>query len=127
MKVELMKLGVQIITLLITAYLAPAVLSWLAQKSEDARENRVKDWAVKAVRGAEQVYRDYAKTDPYGIKRRNYAREIIRRANKRYRMALTEDDIDALIEAAVQELSIAGTYVLIQEPGQETEGTAENK
>lgn len=127
MKVELMKLGVQIITLLITAYLAPAVLGWLAQKSEDARENRVKDWAVKAVRGAEQVYRDYAKTDPHGIKRRNYAREIIRRANKRYRMALTEDDIDALIEAAVQELSIAGTYVLIQEPGQETEGTAENK
>lgn len=127
MKVELMKLGVQIITLLITAYLAPAVLDWLAQKSEDARENRVKDWAVKAVRGAEQVYRDYAKTDPYGIKRTNYAREIIRRANKRYRMALTEDDIDALIEAAVQELSIAGTYVLIQEPGQEAEGAAENK
>lgn len=127
MKVELMKLGVQIITLLITAYLAPAALDWLAQKSEDARENRVKDWAVKAVRGAERVYRDYAKTDPCGIKRRNYAREIIRRANKRYRMALTEDDIDALIEAAVQELSIAGTYVLIQEPRQETEGTAENK
>ena len=36
MRAELIKLAVQALTLLITAIIAPAVMTWLTQKAEDA-------------------------------------------------------------------------------------------
>ena len=68
LKVELIKLAIQAITLVIVGFLAPAVLSWLNEKSEDARLSRMKDWALKAVKAAEQIYKDYEIRDPDGGK-----------------------------------------------------------
>lgn len=107
-KVEMAKLGIQFLILIVTAYLAPAAKDWLTQKSEDFREARVKEWAYKAVLSAEQIYKDYATKDPHGVKRKKHAREILRRINKRCGLCLTDDDIDALIEAAVQEFKVVG-------------------
>lgn len=115
-KIEGVKLLVQFATLIIVAYLAPAAKDWLAQKSEDFRESRVKEWAYKAVLSAEQVYKDYATKDPNGTKRKKHAREILRRINKRVGLCLTDDDIDALIEAAVQEFKVAnGALAFLEE------------
>ena len=131
-KVEMVKLGIQFLILIVTAYLAPAAKDWLTQKSEDYREARVKEWAYKAVLSAEQVYKDYATKDPHGVKRKKHAREILRRINKRCGLCLTDDDIDALIEAAVQEFKVVGgsqnlTFLEAAEAEETTEGAGDEE
>lgn len=126
-KVEIVKLGIQFLILIVTAYLAPAAKDWLTQKSEDFREARVKEWAYKAVLSAEQIYKDYATRDPNGVKRKKHAREILRRINKRCGLCLTDDDIDALIEAAVQEFKVVGGSQNLTFLEAEAEETAEGE
>lgn len=113
MKIELLKLGVQVITLIITAYVAPAFIRWLNQRSEDAKMERVKGWARHAVLAAEQIYRDYKKSDPNGTKRYERAFDTIQRINGRYGLGLTDTDIRILIEAAVMELNGGGAGPVI--------------
>ena len=126
MKVELLKLTVQIVTLVITAFIAPALMSWLNQKAEDAQLDRVKGWALRAVKAAEQVYKDYARSDPDGVKRRSYARRVLKRACDRCKICLTDEDIETLIEAAVQEINNYSTFGIPLNPG-EFEGETENE
>ena len=129
-KVELMKLTVQIVTLVITAFIVPALMSWLNQKAEDAQLNRVKGWALKAVKAAEQVYKDYEKSDPDGVKRRSYARRVLKRACQRCKICLTDEDIETLIEAAVHEINNYSTFGIplndITDPA-DFEGETENE
>lgn len=127
MKVELLKLIVQIVTLVITAFIAPALMSWLNQKAEDAQLDRVKGWALRAVKAAEQVYKDYAKTDPDGVKRRSYARRVLKRACNRCKMCLTDEDIETLIEAAVQEINNYSTFGIPLTDPADFEGETENE
>lgn len=105
MKAELLKLVVQIITLLIAGYLAPAVMTWLAEKAEDARLARIKDWALKAVKAAEQLYKDYEKSDPEGKNRLKIAYDILYGINSRCKLGLSDEEIRILIEAAVHEIN----------------------
>ena len=129
-KVELMKLTVQIVTLVITAFIVPALMSWLNEKAEDAQLDRVKGWALKAVKAAEQVYKDYEKSDPDGVKRRSYARRALKRVCTRCKICLTDEDIETLIEAAVHEINNFSTFGIplndIDAPG-EFEGDIENE
>ena len=129
-KVELMKLTVQIVTLVITAFIAPALMSWLNQKAEDAQLDRVKGWALKVVKAAEQVYKDYEKSDPDGVKRRSYARRVLKRACQRCKICLTDEDIETLIEAAVHEINNYSTFGIplndITDPA-DFEGETENE
>lgn len=126
-KVELIKLIVQIITLVITAFIAPALMSWLNQKAEDAQLDRVKGWALRAVKAAEQVYKDYARSDPDGVKRRSYARRVLKRACDRCKMCLTDEDIETLIEAAVKEINDYLVFGLPLNNPEELEGETENE
>lgn len=126
-KVELMKLIVQIVTLVITAFIAPALMSWLNQKAEDAQLNRVKGWALKAVKAAEQAYKDYEKSDPDGIKRRSYATRVVKRACKRCKVCLTDDDIETLIEAAVHEINSYSAFGIPLSDIDGPEGEVENE
>lgn len=126
-KVELLKLIMQIVTLAVTAFIAPAIMSWLHEKAEDAQLNRVKGWALRAVKAAEQVYKDYAKTDPDGVKRRSYARRVLKRACDRCKICLTDEDIETLIEAAVQEINDYSTFGIPLNDPVDIEGEAENE
>lgn len=127
MKTELLRLGVQLVTLLITAYLAPMAKAWLTEKVEDARLARIKTWALKAVRAAEQTYKDYERRDPHGTKRLKLAREVMQRANKRCGLGLTDADIEILIEAAVHEVNTVdcGFYGVLPETGETKEEEAD--
>ena len=104
MRAELIKFGAQVLTLLITAIIAPAVMSWLTQKAEDAKLARIKEWALKAVMAAEQIYKDYERRDPDGQKRRGYAFATLKRINQKCGFGLSDQEISMMIEAAVHEL-----------------------
>ena len=125
MKVELLKLAIQALTLVIAGFIAPAVLSWLHEKSEDARMNRVKDWALKAVKAAEQVYRDYEIRDPHGTKRKQLALKILKRANIRCKLGLSDDELEALLQAAVHDVNYFGVGYADIVPEPETEDKEE--
>ena len=127
MKVELLKLIVQIVTLVITAFIAPALNSWLNQKAEDAQLDRVKGWALRAVKAAEQAYKDYKKTDPDGVNRRSYARRVLKRACQRCKICLTDEDIETLIEAAVQEINNYSTFGIPLNDPADFAGETENE
>jgi hypothetical protein len=107
MKAELLKLVVQIITLLIAGYIAPAIMSWLTERVEDTRMARIKDWALKAVKAAEQLYKDYEDSDPNGSKRRKIAITTLEGINARCKLGLSEEEIMVLVEAAVHEINHA--------------------
>lgn len=121
-KVELIKLAIQAACLIIAGILVPAVLSWLHEKSEDARLARMKEWALKAVKAAEQIYRDYAQRDPDGEKRKQAALRILRRANIRCKLGLTDEDLEALLQAAVHDINRAGIECWADLPDAEDEG-----
>lgn len=122
LKVELIKLAIQAITLVIAGFLAPAVLSWLNEKSEDARLSRMKDWALKAVKAAEQIYKDYEIRDPDGENRKKAALRILRRANYRCKLGLTDEDLEALLQAAVHDINAVGVECWADLPEIEDKG-----
>lgn len=105
MKIEILTLIIRLGILFVSGFLAPALKAWLESKAEDARIERLKGYARQAVEAAEQIHKKAQKDDPDGEKRRKFAREALNRMGYKMGLALSQDEIDALIEAAVWQLN----------------------
>ncbi|MBE6005577.1 MAG: hypothetical protein E7238_00130 [Sarcina sp.] len=107
MKIELATLVLVIrgIVLIIAVFLAPAAKAWLNHKTENAKMERIKEYARQVVAAAEQVHKKVQQDDPTGSKRLKYATDMITRMTLRMGIALSSAEINALIQAAVYELN----------------------
>ena len=106
MKTEIIILATRLIVAFLAAIVMPAVKSWLKEKTENEKLNRVKEWAYTAVSAAEQIYHKKKGEDPEGANRYEYARKKIYDLCVRYGIAISSEEIEAIIEAAVNELNM---------------------
>lgn len=95
---ELLKLAIMIVALLLTRYVIP----WIRQKTQNEKNQAVLTWAQQAVMAAEQVY--FART---GAERKKIVTAFIKRMLISKNIALSNQEIDVLIEAAVKQMNAA--------------------
>lgn len=105
MNIEIATLLIRLAIAVFTALVAPAVRAWLAAKTDNEKLNQLKSAAETAVYAAEQMYAKIADNPDYQQERRKFAHDTISRAAHRLGFVLTESEINALLEAAVQELN----------------------
>jgi len=105
MKIEIIKILIQVAILFITGIVIPALKKWIDAKSENEAIATVKGWAYTVVWAAEQIHNKAKHDDPTGAIRRKYAHEAIERMALKLGLALSEKEIDAMIECAVHELN----------------------
>ena len=98
MKLEIITLLLRLAIVVITCVIAPTVKHWLETSTENAKMESVREAAWSAVYAAEQLYNTMERADPSGEIRRKYA--------ARAGIALTDSDIDNIVQAAVQELNL---------------------
>ena len=102
MKVEIITLIIRLAIAIMTGICIPAFKHWLDVKAENEKFAQIRQTAETAVYAAEQLLK---KTDPDGEERRKYAHRLIAMAAMRLGVALTDNEIDAMIQAAVKELN----------------------
>ena len=106
MKLEIITLLLRLAIVVITCVIAPTVKHWLETSTENAKMESIREAAWSAVYAAEQLYNTMERTDPSGEIRRKYAARAVSIAAARAGIALTDSDIDNIIQAAVQELNL---------------------
>ena len=102
MKLEIATLIIRLAIAIMTGICIPAFRHWLKAKTENEKYEQIRQTAETAVYAAEQLMR---KTDPDGEERRKYAHRLISMTATRLGVALTDNEIDSLIQAAVKELN----------------------
>ena len=102
MKLEIATLIIRLAIAIMTGICIPAFRTWLKAKTENEKYEQIKQTAETAVYAAEQLLK---KTDPDGEERRKYAHKLISMTADRLGVALTDHEIDSLIQAAVRELN----------------------
>ena len=102
MKIEIITLIVRLAIAIMTGICIPLFRSWLKTKIENEKLDQLRKAAETAVYAAEQLMR---KTDPDGEERRKYAHSAVSRVAIKLGLALTDKEIDELIQAAVKELN----------------------
>ena len=102
MKLEIITLIIRLAIAIMTGICIPAFKHWLDVKAENEKFAQIRQTAETAVYAAEQLMR---KTDPTGEERRKYAHRLINMTAMRLGIALTDDEIDSMIQAAVKELN----------------------
>ena len=102
MKVEIITLIIRLAIAIMTGICIPAFKHWLDVKAENEKFAQIRQTAETAVYAAEQLLK---KTDPDGEERRKYAHRLIAMAAMRLGVALTDNEIDSMIQAAVRELN----------------------
>lgn len=112
MKMALLELLTRIAVVVIIGIILPEIRRLLAVQTQNAKYKQIQEWALQAVKAAEQIHNKAKKNDPTGEIRREYARKAILRICYRLGVALTDEDIRALIEAAVNEVNNSGAYVI---------------
>ena len=95
---EVLKLIVMVMALLIARYLVP----WAKQKMDNEEIRELMVWVEKAVLMAEQVHGD--KT---GAERKEIVIEFLKEILAEKDIQITEEQLDALIEAAVKAMNMA--------------------
>ena len=106
MKLEIITLLLRLAIVVITCVIAPTVKHWLETSTENAKMESVREAAWSAVYAAEQLYNTMEHADPSGEIRRKYAARAVSIAAARAGIALTDSDIDNIVQAAVQELNL---------------------
>ena len=106
MKLEIITLLLRLAIVVITCVIAPTVKHWLETSTENAKMESVREAAWSAVYAAEQLYNTMEHADPSGEIRRKYAARAVSIAAARVGIALTDSDIDNIVQAAVQELNL---------------------
>ena len=96
---ELLKLLIMVASMLITGYLIP----WLKAKTNNEVMQAVIDWTFEAVHAAEQIHQ--APGD--GQKRKAIVTDFLKKVLQQKNIALSDEEIDILIEAAVKEMNTA--------------------
>ena len=102
MKVEIITLIIRLAIAIMTGICIPAFKHWLDIKADNEKLQQIRQTAETAVYAAEQLMR---KTDPTGEERRKYAHRLISMTANRLGVALTDNEIDSMIHAAVKELN----------------------
>ena len=102
MKLEIITLIMRLAIAVMTGICIPAFKHWLDIKAENEKIAQIRQTAETAVYAAEQLMK---KTDPTGEERRKYAHRLISMTANRLGVALTDGEIDSLIQAAVKELN----------------------
>jgi len=102
MKVEIITLIIRLAIAVMTGICIPAFKHWLDAKAENEKLQQIRQTAETAVYAAEQLMK---KTDPTGEERRKYAHRLISMTANRLGVALTDGEIDSMIQAAVKELN----------------------
>lgn len=102
MKLEIITLIIRLAIAIMTGICIPAFKHWLDVKAENEKFAQIRQTAETAVYAAEQLMR---KTDPTGEERRKYAHQLIAATAMRLGIALTDKEIDSMIQAAVKELN----------------------
>ena len=102
MKLEIITLIIRLAIAIMTGICIPAFKHWLDVKAENEKFAQIRQTAETAVYAAEQLLK---KTDPDGEERRKYAHRLIAMAAMRLGVALTDNEIDSMIQAAVKELN----------------------
>lgn len=94
---EIAKLVLMILAALITRYLIP----WIKAKTEGETISLICDWTAQAVLAAEQTHG--AGT---GTEKKQIVREFIQKILAQKGVALTDEEIDIMIEAAVKQIQM---------------------
>ena len=102
MKLEIITLIIRLVIAVMAGICIPAFKHWLDTKTENEKLMQIRQTAETAVYAAEQLMK---KTDPTGEERRKYAHRLISMTANRLGVALTDGEIDSLIQAAVKELN----------------------
>ena len=102
MKLEIITLVIRLAIAVMTGICIPAFRTWLKAKTENEKYEQIRQTAETAVYAAEQLMR---KKDPTGEDRRKYAHQLIAMTAMRLGVELTDNEIDSMIQAAVQELN----------------------
>lgn len=108
-RIEIITLLVRIAILVITGIIIPALKKWIDAKSENEAIATIKEWSYTVVWAAEQLHKKVEHDDPDGTLRRKYAYEAIDRMAFKLGIALTSDEIYAMIESAVYGLNLSNT------------------
>jgi uncharacterized membrane protein len=106
MKLEIITLLLRLAIVVITCVIAPTVKHWLETSTENAKMESIREAAWSAVYAAEQLYNTMERADPSGEIRRKYAARAVSIAAARAGIALTDSDIDNIVQAAVQEINL---------------------
>ena len=100
-------MNVEIITLILRLVIViVSVKHWLETATDNAKMESIREAAWSAVYAAEQLYNTMEHADPSGEIRRKYAARAVSIAAARAGIALTDSDIDNIVQAAVQELNL---------------------
>ena len=106
MKLEIITLLLRLAIVVITCVIAPTVKHWLETSTDNAKMESIREAAWSAVYAAEQLYNTMEHADPSGEIRRKYAARAVSVAAAKVGIVLTDDDIDNIVQAAVQELNL---------------------
>ena len=95
---ELLKLTIMIATLVITRYVVP----WIKAKTQSDTMSVLIDWVMQAVLAAEQCHQAQSGAERKAIVTR-FIKELLAQKN----LALSDEEIDVMIEAAVKQMNVA--------------------
>ena len=95
---ELLKLTIMIATMLITRYAIP----WIKAKTENDTMSVMIDWVMQAVLAAEQAHQAQS-----GPERKAIVTKFIKELLAQKNLALSDEEIDVMIEAAVKQMNAA--------------------
>lgn len=95
---ELLKLALMIATLVITRYVVP----WIKAKTQSDTMSVLIDWVMQAVLAAEQMHQAQS-----GAERKAIVTKFIKELLAQKNLALSDDEIDVMIEAAVKQMNVA--------------------
>ena len=113
---EIVKVVVMVAALLITRYLVP----WLKEKIGADKLAMAEKWAKYAVLKAQQVL-----WDETGKDRKAYVTEFLKEILMAKNIALSDEQLDVLIEAAVKQMKIEENSGVVIEAVDEAPGSAE--
>lgn len=95
---ELLKLTIMIATLVVTRYVVP----WIKAKTQSDTMSVLIDWAIQAVLAAEQAHQAES-----GPERKAIVTRFIKQILEQKNLALSDEEIDVMIEAAVKQMNAA--------------------
>ena len=104
MREEIIYTAAQLLIMIISTLVARYLIPMLKQQTENEKVKQLAMWAEWAVRWAEQIYHDET-----GAQRKEHVVQLIMDIARKSNIPLsmfTEQQIDALIEAAVKTMNI---------------------
>lgn len=105
MALEIVELLIRLAVLVMAGIVIPAFRNWLEEKTENEKLTKIRTWVYEAVDAAEQIYNHAEKLDPDGSIRKKYVRNTVMKICLNSGIAITEKELDTLIEAAVGTLN----------------------